>query len=248
MIQTLERLSMEAWPALETVRTDGWVLRFSGGYTRRANSVHPLDPGARRLEDKIEDAEGHYRAHALAPTFKLTSASAPRDLDNALAEQGYAREATTSVRIAPLVPVGADSLRIDESWTAATEWRRAFHHMSDVPPERRALHDQMLSRISSPVAYASIGHGERVVACALGVVQEGWLGIFDVVVDRDERRRGHGERLVRGLSSWGRKIGAGRAYLQVMLSNEPALALYEKLGFSEAYPYWYRVKKTANSG
>jgi ribosomal protein S18 acetylase RimI-like enzyme len=115
--------------------------------------------------------------------------------------------------------------------------------MKDVPRERRTLHDRMLSQISSQVGYAAIGRRGRIVACALGIVESGWLGIFDVVVEQDERRRGHGERLMQGLLSWGREMGAEQAYLQVMLSNAPALSLYEKLGFREAYRYWYRVKR-----
>jgi ribosomal protein S18 acetylase RimI-like enzyme len=243
MIRTLERLSMQAWPALETIETDGWVSRFSQGYTRRANSVHPLQAGSRDLDGKIDEAERLYKRRDLPPTFKMTAASEPAGLDSALAERGYESAAGTSVRVAALTRGAAAPLRIDASWDAAEEWREAFHRMGDAPLERRALHDEMLSRISSPVGFASISRERRVAGCALGVLQNGWLGIFDVVVDRAERRRGHGERLMRGLLAWGHEQGAREAYLQVMLSREPALALYDKLGFREAYSYWYRVKR-----
>ena len=34
MIRLIEELSLNAWPALQTVLYDGWVLRFADGYTR----------------------------------------------------------------------------------------------------------------------------------------------------------------------------------------------------------------------
>ena len=35
----IEELTLNAWPPLQTQLYDGWLLGFSGGYTRRANSV-----------------------------------------------------------------------------------------------------------------------------------------------------------------------------------------------------------------
>ena len=242
MIRTLEELSMNAWPALESVESDGWVLRFSAGYTRRANSVHPLDAGDRDLVEKIEEAERLYGAHGLPPTFKMTRASEPGDLDAELANRGYAWEAGTSVQVADIGPSDCSGVDVEPPGPRTAAWREAFHRMRDAPPERQPLHDRMLSQISVPAGYATICEKGRIVACGLGVAQAGWLGIFDVVVDEGERRRGYGDHLMRGLLSWGHAAGAARAYLQVMLANAPALALYDKLGFREAYQYWYRVR------
>ncbi|MCX6093274.1 MAG: GNAT family N-acetyltransferase, partial [Candidatus Bipolaricaulota bacterium] len=61
-------------------------------------------------------------------------------------------------------------------------------------------------------------------------------------VDEAFRRQGLGRGLMRGLMAWGRELGAERVYLQVVLQNAPAVALYEELGFQEAYQYWSRVK------
>src|SRR5215510_5682818 len=97
MTRTLEELSLGAWPALQTVFHDGWVLRFTNGYTRRANSVNPLYPGHLPLPEKIEFCERSYRSQQQRVIFKLTQAAQPPELDALLEARGYAREAPTSV-------------------------------------------------------------------------------------------------------------------------------------------------------
>ncbi|MDD5265046.1 MAG: hypothetical protein PHU43_09460, partial [Candidatus Bipolaricaulis sp.] len=138
---------MNAWPALESMECDGWVFRFSEGYTRRANSVHPLDAGSRDLAEKIAEAERLYRAHDLPSTFKMTQASRPSGLEAALAGRGYAAEAGTSVQVAPLGRAACCDVDIESEWLQTAPWREAFHRMKDVPRERRTLHDRMLSQI-----------------------------------------------------------------------------------------------------
>jgi GNAT superfamily N-acetyltransferase len=243
-IRMIEELSMNAWPALRSSVCDGWVLRFSNGYTRRANSVHPLYPPNRDLAEKIAEAERLYQERGLPAIFKLTAESQPRALEAALVERGYEVEAETSVHVADLGPMGSvAAVDIETSWGNASEWREAFHGMSRVAPEHKATHERILSSISLLAGFAAVRQDGRIVGCGLGVVQDGWIGVFDVIVDGDARRQGHGERLMRGLMSWGQRMGAYRAYLQVMRSNVAAVRLYEGLGFHEAYSYWCRVKR-----
>jgi GNAT superfamily N-acetyltransferase len=235
---------MNAWPALRSLVCDGWVLRFSNGYTRRANSVHPLYPSSRDLAEKIAEAERLYQERGLPAVFKLTAESQPRTLEAALVERGYEVEAETSVRVADLGPMGSvAAVDIEASWGNASEWREAFHGMSRVAPEHQATHERILASISPLTGFATVRQDGRIVGCGLGVVQVGWLGVFDVIVDGPARRQGYGERLMQGLMSWGRQMGAGKAYLQVMQSNVAAVRLYEGLGFHKAYSYWYRVKR-----
>ena len=82
MIRKIEELSMNAWPSLQTKLYDGWVLRFSDGYTRRANSVNPIYESKIVLDEKIDFCEKEYEQRNLPTLFKLT---AERTLDNILA-------------------------------------------------------------------------------------------------------------------------------------------------------------------
>jgi ribosomal protein S18 acetylase RimI-like enzyme len=278
MIRTIEELSLNAWPALQTILVDGWVLRFAGGYTRRANSVNPLYPSQDDLAGKVARCERLYRDRGLPVVFKLTAESCPPELDACLAERGYALDALTSVQRVDYLPPnplpareGApDSQRPAGEWVpdsrlpweakgargvrfpdegdvelteeVTEEWFDAFCRASNLASQRRPIAWQMLHAIVSATAFAAIRHEDEVISCGFAVAQDGYVGFYDIVTDPRYRRRGLGEQLMAGLMRWGQAQGATTAYLQVMMNNPPALALYAKLGFDEAYRYWYRVK------
>lgn len=61
--------------------------------------------------------------------------------------------------------------------------------------------------------------------------------IFLLYVVPEHRRRGIGAALVRQAENWARSRGDRQLGLQVFLSNQPALNLYQKLGF-QAQSFW----------
>ena len=243
MIRTIEELSMNAWPAMQTLHYDGWVLRFADGYTKRANSVYPLYDSEMDLDEKIEFCKSFYRDLGLPAVFKMTEASTPADLDTRLDALGYRLDSPTSVQTLDL---GKGKHEIPSDVDLASDdteaWHEAFARMNNVSPDRRATHENILHAILPDKCYASISVEGHIIGCGLGVLQAGYLGIFDVVIDPDHRGQGYGTRLMDALLVWGVQQGANAAYLQVMCDNEPALGLYEKLGFQEKYQYWYRIK------
>lgn len=70
-ITLYEELSMNAHPALRTQLYDGWVLRFSNGYTNRANSVSPIYTSHLPYEEKVVVCESMYAKQSL-PTVTQT--------------------------------------------------------------------------------------------------------------------------------------------------------------------------------
>src|SRR5215475_10758642 len=89
-IRDLERRAFQAWPALETQANYGWVQRFAGGYTKRANSINAIEDGAPFTPDVMTELERPYRERGQPPVWRLTPL-APAGVDRMLANRGYQR-------------------------------------------------------------------------------------------------------------------------------------------------------------
>ena len=93
----IEDACLTGWPALRHVFYDGWLLRFSGGHTRRANSVTTLRPSTDNLAARIRFCESVYRQQSLPALFRVSRFAEP-DLDLALDSAGY-RPAEDATRV-----------------------------------------------------------------------------------------------------------------------------------------------------
>ena len=243
LIRRIEERSLNAWPAPQTLLDDGWVLRFGNGYTRRANAIYPLYAGSRPLEEKLYACEALYRSQGQPTIFKVTEASQPAGLDAALAARGYQTDAQTGVQLLDLRhSEWALPRDVTLSETADADWFSAYARMSGLVRAEKLAHEKILAAILPTRRFAAIRVEGEIVACGLAVLQDGWVGFYDIRTDPAFRRQGHAYRVMVALLAWAKSAGALDAYLQVMLNNPPALNLYARLGFQQAYHYWYRTK------
>lgn len=237
-IRALEECGFNAWPARHTVFCSGWAFRLSGGYTKRANSANALAP-AGAFSDVQAAAEALYARHGLPAIFRLTPL-APDETDGTLEAAGYRFVDPSIVMTAPLDDSGpVDGVAI--SAVPTPEWCAGFAAASHVAPDVRDVHDGMLASIALPAAFATIAEDGAPLGYGIAVTDRGMTGLFDIVVVDAARGRGLGRKLTTALLHWGRAQGAGSAYLQVQGDNTVARSLYERLGFTEAYRYHYRI-------
>jgi len=240
-VRSLEERSLNAWPSLQQILYDGWILRFSEGYTRRANSVNPMYRGSGGVYEKVMACESIYRSKRLPPAFRITPLAFPADLDSVLADRGYRREAPTSVQTLPLGNVlEAGGVEVCEHMPG--EWLADYARLKGLSEgEARSL-SSILRCVAAPAWFGAVrADGKRVSAGVL--VQEGdCAGLYGVATHPQWQRKGYAGRLVGGLLAHARSQGVETAYLQVMVTNDPALQLYARLGFREIYRYWYRVR------
>jgi len=251
-VAALEAVAARGWRALETEALGGWLLRASGGFTGRANSVLPLgDPGL-PLAAAVDAAVAWYAARDLPAKFLLPLPDA-RPVDDELVRGGWSVGDVVHVLVAPVGPLAgafADAdlgrrptVRVDGAVDDA--WLGSYHYRGgELPPHARAvLHN------GDSLGFASVrGADGSVLAIARGSVDVdpspggiGWLGVTAVEVEPTARRRGLAGLVLRGLAAWAAERGAVGCYLQVAAENEPALRLYAGAGFVPHHDYQYRL-------
>ena len=88
-LKNIEEAALNAWPAPRQMLYDGWVLRFTGGDSKRVNSVNVLGASRLPFDEKIEFCGTVYAEMGLPVLFRLPEPFTPSELPKVLVDQGY---------------------------------------------------------------------------------------------------------------------------------------------------------------
>jgi N-acetylglutamate synthase len=223
-IRAVEHAAALAWPGTEQQWLAGWFLRAGvvegQAFTSRANSAIPLDFSA-TLADLPAIAEW-YRDRGLPAWLAVPE----RLLRVSTAGIKATRVMVRDLAAVPDPPAAVLADRPDAAWLAIYE--------RDVPVEvLTAVVDGEV--VFATAAGAAVGRG----AVTLAPDGTHWLGISSVRVAEDRRRQGLAAAVCTALLVWGAGRGAARVYVEVLADNDPAIALYESLGFRLHHSHRY---------
>jgi N-acetylglutamate synthase len=242
----VEEACLNAWPALREVLLDGWLLRFSEGLTRRANSANALAPVGSPALTKCQCL---YRRLGLPTIFRVLSFADPA-IDQQLAKAGYTSEGESCVlygKIDELEAVPDAEVRLVSVATA--EWFAAMSALQSHTPDQALIYRRIVGQLAIPTAFALLSANGQPVALAYGAFHRGLLCYESVITDRRRLRQGYGRRLVAALAAWAKENGGHGACLQVEANNLPARALYDAIGLKrELYRYHYRRESRRSRG
>jgi GNAT superfamily N-acetyltransferase len=240
-VRHLEGLAFRGWPALESQNIQGWHLRFSDGYTKRANSINAL--GLQPSTD-VETVEVTFRKRKARPVWRLTPL-APVGMADLLKARGYEAIERSLLQRCPLHDAFRADPAVEIAASPSLAWLEAFATHSPVKAEHRETMRRMLRSIAQPVGFAFVRHEGRPMAMAIGAVEGDHMGLFDVLVMPEARRQGLARRITESLYAWAWAQGVRFAYLQVVATNAAAMPLYAAQGFRTVYEYEYLVPPTS---
>ena len=240
-IKFLEEIGANGHVALNILQYDGWILRFSNGYTRRANSISVIYPSQLTPEEKVPVCEEYYKRQGLSCLFKVTEEDVK--LNKFLEARGYTQEAATSLMTVNLEDVDFESKNPAVAIffkTPKKEWLVPYFTFEGITnPKDQETFKKMLSKVLAETLYGVIVANGKIVACASVAIERGYALLQNVVVSPKHRTKGYGKHLCKKLLEKAKELGAKEAYLQVVQTNKAANCLYEDLGFKKEYEYWY---------
>jgi GNAT superfamily N-acetyltransferase len=238
-IREIELVASQTWPAAEQVHLGDWLLRATGKFTGRANSVLPLgeppygNPG-KPVQEAIDEVVGFYQKRQLTPLIHIPLPTYAQ-LDDVLAKQGWQITVSVLVMVTDITPPFA----MDETegiWevtnTMTDEWLdvQNDHGVEDIMKRAESF-------------YIGLRVDGNLVAIGRGANFEKWTTLTRLFVREDFRGRGLGRELVQRVLHEAQSRGATKALLQVSTDNLVAIQLYKNLGFTQHHTYHYRAYK-----
>jgi ribosomal protein S18 acetylase RimI-like enzyme len=239
-VEAIERATFKALPPRRVLEDDGWWLAANGGAIGRCNSVVPLRSGRSSLQDKIERAEAFYEAEGLRPLFRVGDVAQPAGLEAALAARGYAPHQPSLVMTGALADAlaalsGAHGASLtatpDEAWTALFVSTAADPLEAVARAATVARGDESL--------FAQVRLDGEVAAIGTAGVDGDWAGVHGMRTAAAHRRKGLAMAVLAALLGRAGRRGCTRVFLSVEADNDPAIALYRRLGLQERWRYAY---------
>jgi len=240
LVNKIEEAALSAWPAVRQMFYDGWLLRMTGGPSKRINSVNIRGGSSLPLEQKVRYCERVYDREGLPLIFRLPEPLTSAELSTGLEEMGF-RTFDPTLVLGREVEVNSDLTRgLDFRQLSSMDFIMARAWMIGASLTALGTHARILDLILPEKTLVGLFEDGQPVACGMAVLQGELLGYFSIYTRTSARRRGFGRAVMAALSQWGLERGAKLGYLQVEGDNEPAQAMYEQMGFSRLYGYSYQ--------
>ena len=230
-LRQLERLHVAAWPALRTKLIDGLLMRYSGGGSKRANSVSTIDYDGLDADASFALIEQEYAAVGRPAQVHTFAGTAITNLAGLLQARGYVASEATLTMVKQL---DETPQRLNDALDPGTNgpdpaWLETY--LLAITEDRREANTQVLKHVPKPRRFFQHRANGRTLSTVLCVCADGQAVLECVTTLAEARRQGAARQALAAAEAWAHAQGVRWMGLQVIETNAAAVNLYRSLGF-----------------
>ena len=228
-LRRIERLHVRAWPAFETADIHGWLWRYSGGGSQRANSVSTVDFAGGDPATALDEVEARYRARNALARFHTYDLSAPAGIADLLQARGY-HGGETTLTMAKAVGASDPPDDVEVTAVANAQWQEVY--LGAISESRRSVNARILGAVPQPCGFFSCRRAGQVISSGLCVADGDFAVIGCMATRAEARRQGGADAVLKSLEAWAAARGVKTLALQAVADNAAAIPLYTRFGFA----------------
>ncbi|WP_410656902.1 GNAT family N-acetyltransferase [Amycolatopsis sp. lyj-112] len=232
----LELTCSRAWPPLDEARIGDWRLRWSDGFTARANSALAIGEPGKPLPAALNGVCDFAHGRGIPAVVQVIQDTSTED---AIAAQGWVHHVEhrpdheVRVLTGPLPHGTSAGAEILDEPTSGW-WELTAGGPAPTEAQRYVLS-------TGKIGYGVVDLDGGTAGAVRGAIVGEWLHVARLAVRPEFRRRGLASGLMNAVGAWAAAQGATGMVLQVAMGNPGALALYEGMGCREHHRYRYWV-------
>ena len=247
----VEEVCLNAWPALQEIHYDGWLIRLADGQTRRTNSVNVINArvATARREDRLLRGRlpAARSARAIFDCCRPPTARWRRRWRRA----GIARRTrrarcswisrSTSLRARRGLRSNSSPHAPSAEWLSARMRFQGGPARANVPRSKRSC-----SSLAIPAVFAAVRDEDGTIASiAKGAVHDGIVCLNMVASDPAQLRRGYSRACVSAILDWAsrrRWVPRGHAFRSCRTTRRRSGCMKAWDSRHELYRYHYRTR------
>lgn len=228
----VEAMATKVWGATETQLLGDWILQAAGGGASRVNSC--LMVGLPNQADPalaIKELINWYQVRNLTP---LAQISLPGIYDEYLTKAGFEKIYLIDF-LTKLITKAEVNMDFETTPDLSDEWLRVVNQNNG---EKRQV-DPVTLNSGSFVRFFSFKKADEILATARLAITDGFALVTNLWVSENLRNQGVAQQLMQCVENLAIDAKIDQIWLQVLHSNQPAQALYKKIGYELHHQYCY---------
>lgn len=250
MFTEYEEMLLNMKPAPFQALHRGFVINCAGE-DYFSSCIHPLYDRNQDMEEKISSCEEFLERLDIDPAFRIIFEKSYQRFDEELYRRGYEKAGQGLVKALDIKNLQEElftfasfiqnGVFFEESLKDI--WINDRVYLMEMRGEQKSLFIDSVSRVPLKAAYFTLVEQNVLLGQGLAMFSGDRMLIHSVVINKKYRRLSYGRRLLMSMLSFGLRSGARRAIADIDYRNANGLRLFEKVGFTDLYPYGYRMKR-----